>query len=184
MIDLSGHWNVKINVYNDFSVASNAIFDRRDFRVVLLWTKSVETRDNYCSNYSLFVGVHAVRSLVLLSFAFCVFLPCLLFPITNLTWEEFEDTKGVVRIHISKKNRQHNGQKEKVQKDKQLSTKHTHKTKGRVTRIPIKTEGEFRCRGRVSSSCFTSGTRRVNLVTNPVISHEWGKDWKVFTYPW
>jgi hypothetical protein len=25
----------------------------------------------------------------------------------------------------------------------------------------------------VSCSCFTSGTRRVNLVTNPVISLEW-----------
>ena len=32
------------------------------------------------------------------------------------------------------------------------------------------------CSGRVSSSCSTSGTRRVILVTNPVISHEWGKD--------
>jgi hypothetical protein len=28
--------------------------------------------------------------------------------------------------------------KEKVQKDKQQSTKHTHKTKDRVTRIPLK----------------------------------------------
>jgi hypothetical protein len=27
--------------------------------------------------------------------------------------EEFEDTKGVIRIHISKKNRQHNDQKKK-----------------------------------------------------------------------
>jgi hypothetical protein len=37
----------------------------------------------------------------------------------------FEDTKGVIRrIHISKKNRQHNGQMKKVQKDKQRSTKH------------------------------------------------------------
>jgi hypothetical protein len=42
-----------------------------------------------------------------------------------------EDTKGVIRIRISKKNRQHNGQK-----DKQRSTKHTHKTKDRVTRTP------------------------------------------------
>jgi hypothetical protein len=39
--------------------------------------------------------------------------------------EELEDTKGVIRIHISKKNRQHNGQKKKKQKDKQRSTKHT-----------------------------------------------------------
>ena len=27
--------------------------------------------------------------------------------------EEFEDTKGVIRIRITKKNRQHNGQKKK-----------------------------------------------------------------------
>ena len=52
--------------------------------------------------------------------------------------EDFEDTKGTIRIRISKKNRQHNGQKEKVQKDKQRSTKHTYKTKDRVTRTPLK----------------------------------------------
>ena len=62
--------------------------------------------------------------------------------------------------------------KEKVQKDKQQSTKHTHKTKDRVTRTPLKTGGELRCSGRVSSSCYTSDTRRVALVTNPVISHD------------
>ena len=54
--------------------------------------------------------------------------------------------------------------KEKVQKDKQRSTKHTHKTKDQMTRIPLKTGGELRCFGRVSSSCSTCGTRRVNLV--------------------
>jgi len=32
-----------------------------------------------------------------------------------------------------KKDRQHNGQKKKGQKDKQRSTKHTHKTEDRVT---------------------------------------------------
>jgi hypothetical protein len=47
--------------------------------------------------------------------------------------EEFEDTKGAIRIRISKKNRKHNGQMKKVQKDKQRSTKHTHTTKDRVT---------------------------------------------------
>jgi hypothetical protein len=62
--------------------------------------------------------------------------------------------------------------KEKVQKDKQRSTKHTHKTKDRVTRTPLKTGDEPRCSGRVSSSCSTSRTRYVNLVTNLVISHE------------
>ena len=30
--------------------------------------------------------------------------------------EEFEDTKGVIRIRISKKNRQHNGQKKKYKR--------------------------------------------------------------------
>jgi len=61
--------------------------------------------------------------------------------------------------------------REKVQKDKQRSTKHTYKTKDRVTRTQLKTGGELRCSGRVSSSCSTSGTRRANLVTNPVISN-------------
>ena len=44
---------------------------------------------------------------------------------------EVEDTKGVIRIRISKKNRQHNGEKKK---DEQRSTIHTHKTKDRVYR--------------------------------------------------
>ena len=60
----------------------------------------------------------------------------------------------------------------KVQKDKQRSTKHTYKTKDRVTRTPLKTGGELRFSGRVSSSCSTSGTRRVDLLTNPVISRK------------
>ena len=78
--------------------------------------------------------------------------------------------------------------KDKVQKDKQLSTKHIYKTKDRVTQTPLKTGGELRCSGRVSGSCSTSDTRRVNLVKNPVTSHERGKDREVFTtsgtYPW
>ena len=56
--------------------------------------------------------------------------------------------------------------KEKVQKDKQQSTKHTYKAKDRVSRTPLKTGGELRFSGRVSSSCSTSGTRRVNLVSS------------------
>ena len=59
--------------------------------------------------------------------------------------------------------------KKKVQKDKQRSTKHAHKTNDRDTRTPLQTGGELRCSGRVSSSCSTSGTGRVNLVTNPVL---------------
>ena len=73
------------------------------------------------------------------------------------------------------KNRQHNGQnkkKKKKKEDKQRSAQHTHKTKDRVTRTPIKTGSELMCSGRVSSSCSTSVTRRVNLVTNPMTSRE------------
>jgi len=89
--------------------------------------------------------------------------------------------REVIRICISKKNRQHNDQKEQVQKDKQRSTKHTHKTKDRVTGTPLKTVGKLGCPERVSSSWSTSDTRRVNLVTNPVIGRERGKDREVFT---
>jgi hypothetical protein len=39
-----------------------------------------------------------------------------------------------------------------------------------------------------SSSCSTSGTRFVNLVTHPVVSHELGEEREVFAtngaYPW
>jgi hypothetical protein len=48
--------------------------------------------------------------------------------------------------------RQHNGQKKK---DKQQSTKHIHKTKDRVTQTSLKTGGELRWPGRISSSCST-----------------------------
>ena len=57
--------------------------------------------------------------------------------------------------------------KEKGQKYKQRSTKHTYQPKDRFKYV-----GELMGFGRVGSSCFTSGIRRVNLVTNPVIGHE------------
>ena len=41
---------------------------------------------------------------------------------------------------------------------KQRSTKHTHKTKDRVTRTPVKPGCDLRCSGRVGSSCSTSVT--------------------------
>jgi hypothetical protein len=53
---------------------------------------------------------------------------------------------------------------------------------------PTKNRGELMCSGRVSSSCSTSGIHSFNLVTNPVISYETGKNREVFlksgTYPW
>ena len=46
----------------------------------------------------------------------------------------------------------------------------------------------WECSERVNRSCSTSGTRRVTLVTNPMISHERGTDREVFapsgTYSW
>ena len=50
--------------------------------------------------------------------------------------EEFEDTKGVIRIEQTTQ-----WPKEKVQRDKQRSTRHTYKTKDRVTRTPLKNRG-------------------------------------------
>ena len=48
----------------------------------------------------------------------------------------------------------------------------THKTKDPATRTPLKTGGEPRCPGMVSSSYSISSTRRGNLVTNSMINHE------------
>jgi hypothetical protein len=62
--------------------------------------------------------------------------------------EEFEDTKmGHQNPYVEE---EHTTQwpKEKRPKDKQRSTKHTHKTKDRVTRTPLKTGDELRCSGR------------------------------------
>ena len=95
---------------------------------------------------------------------------------------EFEDIKGVIRIRISKKNIQHNGQMKKYKRTNNDLKQHTHRTKDRKTRTQLKTGDELRCSGRVGSSYSISGTRRrVNLVTNPVISHEWGKNREAFT---
>jgi hypothetical protein len=102
--------------------------------------------------------------------------------IKDIPQEEFEDTKGVTRIRISKKNIQHNGQKKEYKRTNNDLNKHTHRTKDRITRTPLKTGNELRCSGRVVSFCSISGTRRrVNLVTNLVISHEWRKDREVLT---
>jgi hypothetical protein len=54
--------------------------------------------------------------------------------------------------------------KEKVQKDKQRPTKHTHRTKDRVTRTPLKTWDELYCSGRVSSYllvCFFNAFNKI-----------------------
>ena len=77
--------------------------------------------------------------------------------------KEFKDIKGVIRIRKSKKDRRNDQMKKDKRTNNDLQNT-THKTKDRVTRTPLKTGGELRCSGRVSSSCFTSGISRVNLV--------------------
>jgi hypothetical protein len=59
---------------------------------------------------------------------------------------KFKDNKGAIRICLSKKNRQHNGQKNK--------DKRTYNDQQNI-HIKLKIGGEFRCSGRVDSSCFT-----------------------------
>ena len=51
--------------------------------------------------------------------------------------EEFEDTKEVIRICKSKKNRQHNGQKKKYKRTNYDLQNIRIKTKDRVMRTPI-----------------------------------------------
>jgi hypothetical protein len=48
-----------------------------------------------------------IDTMTLLLYCYSVYVYCI------YELKEFEDTKGVIRIRISKKNRQHNGQKKK-----------------------------------------------------------------------
>jgi hypothetical protein len=66
--------------------------------------------------------------------------------------------------------------KEKVQKSKQWSTKHTHKTKDRLTRTPLKTGGKLRCFGRVSRFC---STRHYSILFNNK-NKLWYKYWNEY----
>ena len=102
-------------------------------------------------------------------------------------YEEFKDIKGVIRI-CKPKVRQHDDQRKTDKRTNNYLQNTTQKIKNREKRTPQKTGDEFRCSGKLGSSCYTSDTCRVTLVTNPVISHEWGKDQGVFmtsgAYPW
>ena len=77
----------------------------------------------------------------------------------------------------SKINRYH--QRQKIGKPNSLITFGSSKAK----------RTKHDCKYRLSEmNLNNSGKRRVNLVTHPVINHEWGKDREVFTasgtYPW
>jgi len=59
---------------------------------------------------------------------------CKLLKIVSHVEEEIDDTKGVIRIRKSNKDRQHNGKKKKEKINLQNTTQ---KTKDRVTRTPL-----------------------------------------------
>ena len=67
-------------------------------------------------------------------------IACLIFTTISIiwSWEEFEDTKGVIRIRKSKKDRQHNGHKKKYKMTNNDLQNIAHKAKDRVTRTPQK----------------------------------------------
>ena len=71
---------------------------------------------------------------------------------------KFEDTKVVIRSHKSNKDRQHNDQRKRGKGHNNLQST-TQKTKDWAFQTPLKSVGELRCSRRVSSSCYTSGTR-------------------------
>ena len=72
--------------------------------------------------------------------------------------EEFEDTKGVIKISISK-NRQPNKYKRTKNDLPSIAL-----TKDQLTGTRPRFGGELRCCGRVVVFCYTSGTHRVNKV--------------------
>jgi hypothetical protein len=53
----------------------------------------------------------------------------------SIVLEEFKDTKGAIRIHKWRKDRQHNSQKKNRTKEQKQSTKDTHKTIERLIDI-------------------------------------------------
>jgi hypothetical protein len=79
--------------------------------------------------------------------------------------EEFEDTKGVIRIRKSKEERQHNDNKKQNNMANNDLQNTTQKTKERATRTPLQTEGTHElC--KACSSCSTSGICVVAPVMN------------------
>jgi hypothetical protein len=62
--------------------------------------------------------------------------------------EKLEDTKGVISILKSKKDRLYNDQKKKGKRTNNDLQNITEKIKDQATRTPLKTAGELGCSGR------------------------------------
>jgi hypothetical protein len=82
---------------------------------------------------------------------------------------ELEDTKAFIRIRISMKNRQHNGQKKSTKGQTTIYKAYAYSTKDRVTRTPLKTGCELRCSGRVSISCSISDSTKTSKIILNII---------------
>ena len=67
--------------------------------------------------------------------------------------EEFEDTKGVIRI-LKSKDRQLNGQTKQDKRTNNDLQHITQKTKDRTRVTPLKTWDELRCSGRVRNTAW------------------------------
>jgi hypothetical protein len=70
------------------------------------------------AHIELLINIIIISEFEIKCFSFCTFKDCLyklcLIDVTGkFRYAEFEDTKGIIRIRILKKNRQHNGQKKK-----------------------------------------------------------------------
>ena len=79
--------------------------------------------------------------------------------------EEFDDTKGVIRIRKSKKDRQHNGQEKKDKRTNNDLQNITQKTKDQATRTPLKIgEGVERKGAQV---LLIKDTKNMNYMSYP-----------------
>ena len=82
------------------------------------------------------------RKYLLATMKFCPSSPQFVW-LTTIWQEEFEDTKGVIRIRKSKKERQHNGQEKKDKCTNNDLQNITHKTKNPLIRTSLKSGGEL-----------------------------------------
>jgi hypothetical protein len=57
-----------------------------------------------------------------------------------------------------------------------IYTNTTQNINNRAIPTTLKIQSELRCYEKVSRYCSTCRTRRIILITNPLISHEWGQD--------
>jgi outer membrane receptor for monomeric catechols len=85
---------------------------------------------------------------------------------------KFQVTKDIIKNHQSEKSKQCNSQNKRQINKTNVDNAQDRKHKSEL----LKTGVEFSCSRWISSSFSTSGTCRVILATNPMRSHERGKE--------